>query len=105
MPFYASIGGNGDRGIDEVLRVVEQRLKDGPAAIKIRFDNNRTVLDADIPHDIAKAHAVRALVGEGFPLAFDANNRYTTAGAIRVGRALEDLDFWWFEEPVQHYHI
>src|SRR5882724_8154868 len=26
LPFYASIGGNGVRSIDEVLRVVEQRL-------------------------------------------------------------------------------
>jgi L-alanine-DL-glutamate epimerase-like enolase superfamily enzyme len=84
---------------------VEARLRDKPAAIKIRFDNNRTTLDADIPNDIAKAKAVRKLVGDGFPLAFDANNCYTTGGAIRVGRALEDLGFWWFEEPVQHYHI
>jgi L-alanine-DL-glutamate epimerase-like enolase superfamily enzyme len=105
VPFYASIGGNGDRDVDAVLRVVEQRLKDRPAAIKVRFDNNRTTLDADIPGDIAKAHAVRKLVGDGFPLAFDANNCYSVGGAIRVGRALEDLGFWWFEEPVQHYHV
>jgi L-alanine-DL-glutamate epimerase-like enolase superfamily enzyme len=105
LPFYASIGGNGDRDVDGVLRVVEQRLRDRPAAIKIRFDNNRTVLDADIPGDIAKARAVRNLVGDGFPLAFDANNCYSAGGAIRVGRVLEELGFWWFEEPVQHYHV
>ena len=105
LPFYASIGGNGQRSPDEVLRVVEQRLRDQPAAIKIRFDNNRTSLDTDIPGDISKARAVRRLVGDEFPLAFDANNCYTVGGAIRVGRALEDLGYWWFEEPVQHYHI
>jgi predicted outer membrane repeat protein len=65
----------------------------------------RTALDADIPGDIAKARAVRRLVGDDFPLAFDANNGCTSGGAIRVGRALEDLGYWWFEEPVQHYHI
>ena len=105
LPFYASIGGNGERSVDEVVRAVEQRLKDQPAAVKIRFDNNRTSLDTDIPGDIAKARAVRRLVGDSFPLAFDANNCYTSGGAIRVGRALEDLGFWWFEEPVQHYHV
>jgi len=105
LPFYASIGGNGERSVDEVLRVVEARLKDSPAAVKIRFDNDRTQLDGDIPGDIAKARAVRKLVGDGFPLAFDANNGYSTGGAIRVGRALEELGFWWFEEPVQHYHV
>src|SRR3954452_987665 len=105
LPFYASIGGNGVRSVDEVLHVVEARLKDNPAAVKIRFDNDRTRLDSDIPGDIAKARAVRKLVGDDFPLAFDANNGFTTGGAIRVGRVLEELGFWWFEEPVQHYHI
>ena len=104
LPFYASIGGNGERSVDAVLRAVEARLRDRPAAVKIRFDNDRTRPDADIAGDIAKARAVRRLVGEGFPLAFDANNGYSTGGAIRVGRALEDLGYWWFEEPVQHYH-
>ena len=105
LPFYASIGGNGERTVDEVLRVVEERLKDAPSAIKIRFDNDRTNLDGDIPGDIAKARAVRRLVGDAFPLAFDANNGYSVGGAIRVGRVLEDLGYWWFEEPVQHYHV
>src|SRR6266550_7534777 len=105
LPFYASIGGNGERSVDEVLRIVEQRLKDNPAAVKIRFDNDRTRLDGDIPGDIAKARAVRELVGDRFPLAFDANNGYSIGGAIRVGRALEELGYWWFEEPVQHYHV
>jgi L-alanine-DL-glutamate epimerase-like enolase superfamily enzyme len=104
LPFYASIGGNGERSADEVLRVVETRLKDKPAAVKIRFDNDRTKPDIDIPGDIAKARAVRQLVGDGFPLAFDANNGYSVGGAIRVGRVLEELGYWWFEEPVQHYH-
>ena len=105
LPFYASIGGNGERSVDEVLRVVEARLKDKPAAVKIRFDNDRTKPDIDIPGDIAKARAVRRLVGDDFPLAFDANNGYSVGGAIRVGRVLEELGYWWFEEPVQHYHV
>jgi len=105
LPFYASIGGNGERSVEEVLRVVESRLEDKPAAVKIRFDNDRTKPDLDIPGDIAKARAVRRLVGDGFPLAFDANNGYSVGGAIRVGRVLEELGYWWFEEPVQHYHI
>jgi L-alanine-DL-glutamate epimerase-like enolase superfamily enzyme len=105
LPFYASIGGNGERSLDQVLRVVEARLRDRPAAVKIRFDADRTRPDHDIPGDIEKARAVRKLVGDGFPLAFDANNGYTAGGAIRVGRALEELGYWWFEEPVQHYHV
>ena len=105
LPFYASIGGNGARSVDELCRVVEQRLRDKPAAIKIRFDSDRVALDADLPGDIAKARAVRRLVGPDFPLAFDANNGFSIGGAVRMGRVLEELGFWWFEEPVQHYAI
>lgn len=105
LPFYASIGHNAERNVDQVCRAVEERMRDKPSAIKIRFDSERTIIDTDIKGDIEKARAVRKLVGPDFPLAFDANNGYTTGGAIRVGRALEELGFWWFEEPVQHYHV
>ena len=106
FPFYASIGGNANRTVDEVVRVVEHRWKtEQPAAIKIRWDGDRTRQDHDIAGDIAKAKAVRTLVGKDYPLAFDANNQYSIGGAIRVGRALEDLGYLWFEEPVQHYDV
>ena len=86
--------------------VVEQRWRaETPAAIKIRWDGDRTRQDDDIPGDIAKAKAVRKLVGDDFPFAFDANNHYSVGGAIRVGRALEELGYIWFEEPVQHYDV
>jgi L-alanine-DL-glutamate epimerase-like enolase superfamily enzyme len=105
LPFYASIGGNGQRTVDEVCRVVEEWLKLGPAQVKIRFDADKTARDVDLAGDIAKARAVRKLVGDAFPLAFDSNNGYSVSGAIRVGRALEELGYVWFEEPVQHYHV
>ena len=106
IPFYASIGGNARRTVDETVRVVEARWKkETPAAIKIRWDGDRSKQDADIPGDIAKARAVRKLVGDDFPLAFDANNQYSVGGAIRVGRVLEELGYIWFEEPVQHYDV
>ena len=105
LPFYASIGGNGQRSVDEVCRVVEQWLELGPAQVKIRFDADKTARDVDLAGDIAKARAVRRLVGDDFPLAFDSNNGYSVQGAIRVGRALEELGYVWFEEPVQHYHV
>src|SRR5882724_9576491 len=105
LPFYASIGGNGQRTVDQVCKVVEQRLELGPVQVKIRFDADKTSRDVDLAGDIAKARAVRTLVGDGFPLAFDSNNGYSVQGAIRVGRALEELGYVWFEEPVQHYHV
>jgi L-alanine-DL-glutamate epimerase-like enolase superfamily enzyme len=103
---YASVGGNAFRTVDQVVAVVMRRVeKEKPAAVKIRWDGDRTKQDVDIPGDIAKAKAVRRALGDGFVLGFDANNGYSVGGAMRVGRALEDLGYTWFEEPVQHYHV
>ena len=103
---YASVGGNAWRTVDETVAAVEKRVtKENPAAVKIRWDGDRTKVDVDIVGDIAKAKAVRKLLGDDFVLGFDANNGYSVGGAMRVGRALEDLGFTWFEEPVQHYHV
>ncbi len=50
--------------------------------------------------DIRLAEAVRRGVGESFPFMVDANHCYTTCDAFYVGRALEELNVHWFEEPV-----
>ncbi|WP_319518587.1 mandelate racemase/muconate lactonizing enzyme family protein [uncultured Martelella sp.] len=106
FPLYASIGGNAARSVDEVVREVARRVEaESPAAVKIRWDGDRTRLDVDIKGDIAKARAVRELLGPDAVIGFDANNGYSVGGAMRVGRALEELGYAWFEEPVQHYHV
>lgn len=106
LPFYSSVGGNQDTTVEETVARVERRWRnEQPAAIKIRLDGDRTRQDYDIPGDIAKVKAIRKLVGDDLPLAFDANNQYSVGGAMRVGRVLEDLGYAWFEEPVQHYDV
>ncbi len=50
--------------------------------------------------DIRLAEAVRRGVGEAYPFMVDANHCYTTPDAFHVGRALEELGAYWFEEPV-----
>jgi L-alanine-DL-glutamate epimerase-like enolase superfamily enzyme len=103
---YSSVGGNAARSVDDVVRAVAARVEnENPAAVKIRWDGDRTRQDVDIAGDIAKAKAVRKLLGDGFSIGFDANNGYSIGGAMRVGRALEDLGYDWFEEPVQHYNV
>lgn len=106
LPCYSSIGGNAAKTVDEVVRDVARRVEtEKPAAVKIRWDGDRTRQDVDIAGDIQKAAAVRKLLGDGFMIGFDANNGYSVNGAMRVGRALEDLGYSWFEEPVQHYNV
>lgn len=86
--------------------MVEQRVSvENPAAVKLRLNARRTKLDLDINADLAKARAVRKLLGPEFRLGFDANSAYSTGGAMRVGSELEDLGYEWFEEPLPPYHV
>ncbi len=50
--------------------------------------------------DVVLCQAVREGVGDAFRFMVDANHCYTTPDAFYVGRALEELDAYWFEEPV-----
>jgi L-alanine-DL-glutamate epimerase-like enolase superfamily enzyme len=55
--------------------------------------------------DIALCHAVREAVGPGFGLMLDPAGAYTRDEAIRVGRAVQQLGFIWFEEPLRDYDL
>jgi len=47
-----------------------------------------------------RVEAVRQALGDGVRLMVDVNQRLDVLGAIRQAECLEDLDLFWFEEPV-----
>ena len=51
--------------------------------------------------DIRVCRMVREAVGDGLYLMQDAAQTYTYTEAIKVGRALEELNFHWLEEPLR----
>ncbi|MCS0494450.1 mandelate racemase/muconate lactonizing enzyme family protein [Ancylobacter sp. MQZ15Z-1] len=53
-----------------------------------------------VEEDAAITRAVRTAIGEEVGLMIDANHAYDTVAAIRLGRAIEEYDIGWFEEPV-----
>jgi L-alanine-DL-glutamate epimerase-like enolase superfamily enzyme len=55
--------------------------------------------------DIAACEAVREAVGDGYPLMLDATWAYDYPTALRVGRAIQNLDFYWYEDPLAKWHI
>lgn len=55
--------------------------------------------------DIAACRAVRRAVGDDWALMIDVVSAYNQTDALRVGRALEELDFEWYEEPLRDYDI
>jgi L-alanine-DL-glutamate epimerase-like enolase superfamily enzyme len=50
--------------------------------------------------DIAVCEAVRRSVGDGYTLMLDPTWAYQYPEALRVGRAIEALDYHWYEDPL-----
>ena len=77
------------------------RFEEEAAAIKaMGFAAVKMKTGLGVRDDIRLCEAVRKSVGDGYPFMVDANHCYTVADALEVGRALDTLDAYWFEEPV-----
>jgi L-alanine-DL-glutamate epimerase-like enolase superfamily enzyme len=55
---------------------------------------------SDISMSVAFCRAIREAVGDRADLLFGTHGQFTTAGAIRLGQALEPYSPLWYEEPV-----
>ena len=61
---------------------------------------------SNIAEDIETCHLVREAVGPDMVLMFDPWGTYhTIEEAVKVGRALEKLDFYWYEHPMPEYRV
>ena len=54
----------------------------------------------DISQSVAFCKAIREAVGDKADLLFGTHGQFTTAGAIRLGQAIEPYSPLWYEEPV-----
>lgn len=77
------------------------RFEDEAAKIKsMGFVATKMKLGLGPNDDVKLAQAVRRGLGDSFRFMADANHAYTTSDAFYVGRALDELDAYWFEEPI-----
>jgi L-alanine-DL-glutamate epimerase-like enolase superfamily enzyme len=101
---YASIGGAGDASPTEMARRAAGAVEAGHTMVKIRTDWGTARTDANPAHDWAVLSEVRKAVGDRVELGYDANNGFTVATAIRLGRRFQDeLGIIHYEEPVAQY--
>jgi len=84
--------------IDDYLEVIDQCLELGYPAIKLHAWG-------DAERDAKLARAVRDHVGPSVPLMFDGSAAYDLLDAIRLGHALTDCDYLWYEEPMREFSI
>jgi len=111
LPLYQLIGGaHRDRidvyGYGMMLRPesadsLVARFTDEAAAIKdMGFKATKMKVGLSPKDDVRLIEAVRRGVGDDYRFMIDANHAYTTHDAFYVGRAMEEFDPYWFEEPV-----
>ena len=93
VPCYAG-GIDLDLSTEALLAQTDDNLRKGFRAIKMKVGR------PDLASDTARVRAMRAHLGEGFPLMADANMKWTVEEAVRAARALQSFDLTWLEEPI-----
>jgi mandelate racemase len=81
---------------DAVADEAEKLLAGGFGAVKLRLGY------PTLREDLAAVHAVRARIGDDVGLMVDYNQVLSPAEALERGRALDDEDIVWLEEPIRH---
>ena len=110
MPLYKLIGGYRDSvrayataawaipDIDSYKRQADEVLSLGFTAYKMTAWGDPT-------YDIKLMREMRRHVGDDVDLMLDCVSAYDHRTALKVGRVAEELDFYWFEEPLWDHDI
>ncbi|MGW1216773.1 enolase C-terminal domain-like protein [Streptomyces sp. NPDC002499] len=96
IPAYAST--STFSSTEEFLDVADQCLALGYRGIKLHAWG-------DARRDAALCLALREHVGPDVPLMYDGSAGFDLPDAIRVGRALAEADYLWYEEPMREFSI
>jgi L-alanine-DL-glutamate epimerase-like enolase superfamily enzyme len=114
QPLWRLLGGHSDRvktyqssiavgsKPDVLQRQAADLVAQGHRAIKIRPHAER---DMRVEQVVARVRAVRDAIGYDVDLMYDVNQNWTPSRAIRVGRALEEFELFWLEDPTAMHDI
>src|SRR5581483_8416362 len=107
MPLYRLLGGHHNRvpvyNTDGgwLNHTIEQLVEETANIVKGGFRGTKMKVGKATPaEDTERIAAVREVLGPHRRLMIDANERFTSAEAIRRARMWEPYDLFWFEEPL-----
>jgi L-alanine-DL-glutamate epimerase-like enolase superfamily enzyme len=89
--------------IDDLAQELADHVAQGYTAVKVGFGKRGDArLGVDPQRDIAYVKAVRAAIGDSTDFMVDIGNgvRWDVARAIKMGRAFEESNIRWYEEPL-----
>ena len=109
VPLYQLLGGYRDRieayastvtyaTTREYLQVADQCLARGYRAIKLHAWG-------DARKDAKLCQALRRHVGPGVALMYDGSAGFDPYESLYLGRALEEADYLWYEEPMREFSL
>jgi len=113
MPLYKLLGGNRDKvrcyvtggyyekdkGLEDLSKEMAGYVEQGLTAIKMKIGALSVSKDAE------RVKAARDAIGPDTDLMADANCAYDAYTAIEMGRELEKLGVYFFEEPLPYYDL
>lgn len=95
IPAYNSCG-LGLMAPETVADEAEKLLRGGFRAVKLRLGY------PTLAEDLARVHAVRRRLPAGIDVMVDYNQALSVADALERGRALDQENIYWLEEPIRH---
>ena len=111
MPLYQLLGGKTNNKIPvygygmmlqkkSVEELCELFKKEANQIKEKNFKAMKMKVGLGPKEDLKLVSAVREAIGDDFKLMVDANHAYNKNDALYVGRGLDEMEIYWFEEPV-----
>lgn len=90
---------------EDYARFAEALLRRGYRAIKLHTWMKPVSWAPDPKMDVKACAAVREAVGPDIPLMLDAYHGYSRSEALWLGREIQKLGYYWYEEPMNEASI
>ena len=109
MPLYQLLGGNNRRVPAYASTVTFATLAEYEKHIKLAQDLGFKAFKlhawGDVKRDIELSTALRKWVGPDADLMFDGSAGWDYVQALEFGKAIQDLGFLWYEEPMREFYL
>ena len=111
LPLYQLLGGKCNNQIPvygygmmlqkkPVEQLIELFQKEAKEIKEKNFKAMKMKIGIGPKDDLKLVKAVREAIGDDYKLMVDANHAYNLSDALHVGKGLDEMNIYWFEEPV-----
>ena len=85
------------KSVEQLIELFQKEAKEIKAK---NFKAMKMKIGIGPKDDLKLVKAVREAVGDDYKLMVDANHAYNLSDALHVGKGLDEMNIYWFEEPV-----